>query len=126
MIPTLTTADHQRLQHLEESLWREATRFDPVYMDRVLAEDFWEIGRSGRVYNRDQILASPRGPIDAVLPLPDFQVRSLATDLVQVTYTSKVTYGDMVEWGRRSSIWSRTAGSWVLRFHQGTPYPAPR
>lgn len=107
---------------LEESLWREETRFDAAYMDRVLGEDFVEFGRSGRVYDRAAILASPRGPIDARLPLPDFAARLIAPDVALVTYNSLATYDGVVERGRRSSIWSRTADGWVLRFHQGTPY----
>lgn len=112
------------MRRLEESLWREETRFDPAYMDRVLAEDFVEFGRSGRVYDRAGILASPREPIDAVLPLPDFAARLIGPDVVLVTYNSLVTYAGVVEQGRRSSIWSRTADGWELRFHQGTPYTA--
>jgi hypothetical protein len=57
-----------------------------------------------------------------VLPLPEFRVRVLSENIAQVTYTSAVRYGGVVEYARRSSIWSRTAGGWVLRFHQGTPF----
>ena len=61
-------------------------------------------------------------PLDAVLPLPDFKVRLLNADTAQVTYNSAVTSNGVVDYGRRSSIWSRTERGWVLRFHQGTPY----
>lgn len=125
MTPTLSHEDLELLQRLEESLWREETRFDIAYMEQVLAEDFFEFGRSGRVYSREATLAVPRGSIDAVLPLPDFSARLLSADVTQVTYNSAVTYAGVVEYGRRSSIWSREPGGWVLRFHQGTPYDAP-
>jgi len=118
----LTQEDRKLLQRLEEDLWREETRFDIAYMERLLAEDFVEFGRSGRIYRRDETLAHPRQPIEAVLPLPDFAVRLLTGDVAQVTYNSAVTYDGVVQQGRRSSIWSRTAHGWVLRFHQGTPY----
>jgi hypothetical protein len=91
-------------------------------MERVLAEDFFEFGRSGRTYSREAIIASAGHPIDAILPLPDFNARLLSQDIAQVTYNSQVTYDGVVEKGRRSSIWSRTPDGWVLRFHQGTPY----
>lgn len=90
-------------------------------MEELLAPDFVEFGRSGRVYRRGDTLAVPRGPIDAVLPLPGFRVRSLSPEIAQVTYDSAVTYGGVVQHARRSSIWSRAAAGWVLRFHQGTP-----
>jgi hypothetical protein len=118
----LSPSDFETLRLLEESLWREETRFDTAYLETVLAADFWEIGRSGRVYSRSDILAVPWGPIDSVLPLPDFSAHPLSADVVQVTYRSIVTYEGGVELGHRSSIWSRTPDGWVLRFHQGTPY----
>ena len=122
MIPVLSDEDKQLLQRLEEELWLEETRFDIPYMERLLAEDFFEIGRSGRIYRREDTLSVPRQSIDAVIPLPDFDARLLTEDIAQVTYNSKVTYDGVVEKGRRSSIWFRTSSGWVLRFHQGTPY----
>jgi hypothetical protein len=122
MTLTLSNEDRKVLQLLEEELWREETRFDIPFMEQVLAEDFFEFGRSGRVYNRDDILAAPGQPLDAVLPLPNFDVRLLTEDVVLVSYNSVITYDGVLEKGRRSSIWSRTSTGWELRFHQGTPY----
>jgi hypothetical protein len=117
-----TPADRKVLQKLEEDLWREETRFDLPYMERILAADFIEIGRSGRVYSRTDTLSLPRQPIDAELPLPDFNIRLLSDDIAQVTYNSRVTYEGTVQLGRRSSIWVRHQQIWILKFHQGTPY----
>ena len=118
----LSIEDGAILARLEESLWREETRFDARLMSEVIAPDFFEFGRSGRVYQRQDTLAIRRGPIDAVLPLPEFRARLLDRNTAQVTYWSAVTYGGVVEHARRSSIWSRTSSGWVLRFHQGTPF----
>jgi len=118
----LSRQDRDTLERLEEELWREETRFDVERMREVIAPDFVEFGRSGRVYTREDSLAHPRGPIHAVFPLPDFSARLLHPDVAQVTYNSAVTYDGVVQHARRSSIWSRTAGGWALRFHQGTPY----
>lgn len=118
----LSTRDHSTLERLEEELWREATRFDIKRMEQVMAPDFCEFGRSGRIYTRQDILAVPRQAIDAVLPLPDLAVRLLQLDVAQVTYNSSVTHAGAVQHARRSSIWSRTPDGWVLRFHQGTPF----
>jgi hypothetical protein len=74
---TLSQRDRDTLERLEEELWREETRFDIGRMEELLAPDFVEFGRSGRVYRREDTLAVPRGPIDAVLPLPGFRARSL-------------------------------------------------
>jgi hypothetical protein len=118
----LDPADRDSLQRLEEELWREATRFDPARMEEVFAPDFFEFGRSGRVYRREDTLAAASGPIRARFPLQDFRVRLLAPDVAQVTYNSAVERNGVYEFGRRCSIWTRGKSGWVLRFHQGTPY----
>ena len=118
----MRTADIESLRLLEESLWVAETRYDQAYMDKVLAPDFFEIGRSGRVYQREEVINSPRRPIYAEIPLPGFSVRLLSKDLAQVTYNSHAVFDDTIELGRRSSIWTRSRDGWILRFHQGTPY----
>jgi len=121
MTLTIPETDLRTLTELEEAMWRAETRFDPTFMERVLAADFFEFGRSGRIYSRQQTLASRKHEIEAELPLPDLQIRLLDETTAHVTYNSKVRYDGVVEHGRRSSIWSRAGNSWVLRFHQGTP-----
>ena len=118
----LTQEERDLLQRLEEDLWREETRFDRPYMETLFAPDFCEIGRSGRLYEREETLSLPKQPIDAVIPLPDFRIRELADGVVQVTYNSHVIYNGVLQKGRRSSIWTRAARGWVIRFHQGTGY----
>jgi hypothetical protein len=120
----LSENDRSKLERLEEELWREETRFDIRRMKEVIAEDFFEFGMSSRFYRREDTLAIPRQPIDAMFPLPDFKARLLTQDVAQVTYNSAVRYDGVVQHARRSSIWSRTAEGWILRFHQGTPIPS--
>lgn len=120
----LSDGDRAELMRLETALWQRQTRFDRIFMEAVLADDFVEYGRSGRRYERQEVLSEPEQPLACELPLGDLHVRPLATGVAQVTYVSRVIHDGAVEVGRRSSIWSRTAaGDWVLRFHQGTPIP---
>ncbi|WP_151115023.1 nuclear transport factor 2 family protein [Hypericibacter adhaerens] len=116
----LTPDDIETLRRLEESLWRAETRFDRAYMERVLAPDFFEFGRSGRRYDRAQILAHSGDTIRATLPLARFAVHPIGADAALVTYVSEVAYGT-VERANRSSLWLRTEKGWRLQFHQGTP-----
>ena len=51
-----SSTTHASLTRLEESLWRTETRFDIELMDRTLAADFVEFGRSGRRYDREGVL----------------------------------------------------------------------
>jgi hypothetical protein len=117
----LSADDENELRRLEESLWRGETRFDRDRMNEVLAPDFFEFGRSGRVYRREDTLDVPARPINATLPLAKFAVRLIAADVALVTYLSEVTHGEGRDVANRSSLWSRHAGGWRLRFHQGTP-----
>lgn len=116
----LPAADRELLRRLEESLWRSETRFDQAHMERVLAPDFLEFGRSGRTYDRDSCLAAEPFEIDAVIPLPRFSVTALDGDTALVTYVSEVRYEEVLR-ANRASIWSRVPDGWQLRFHQGTP-----
>ena len=118
----LNENDRAALESRDEELWREATRFDRKRMSEIYAPDFFEIGRSGRVWQREACLATPRQPILAVLPLPELKVRLIQPDVAQVTYNSAVTYGGVIQYARRNSIWTRTVAGRQLRFHQGTPY----
>ena len=119
----LSSQDREDLRLLEEGLWRAEVRFDSRRMDEILAPDFFELGRSGRVYGRQDIIDTEAQPIDARLPLMDFRARLLDSNLAQVTYMSAVTYGGVQELANRSSIWSQTRHGWQLRFHQGTAIP---
>jgi hypothetical protein len=116
----VSDAEAAELQKLEESLWREETRFDPAYMEDILAADFFEFGRSGRIYRREDTLNVPSGSFETTSPLPDFRAHAIAPDVVLVTYRSEVRFGDIVEFGNRSSLWSKETGKWKIRFHQGT------
>ncbi len=119
----LLTSELDGIRRLEESLWIAETRFNVSLMDEVFAQDFFEFGRSGRTYDRADMLieAEPGQDIKSTIPLLNFHARHLSPDVVQVTYVSEVLYGDKIERANRSSIWSRHGDGWKLRFHQGTP-----
>lgn len=118
----LSAADRSILERLEEELWREESRFDLARMREVIAADFFEFGMSGRLHRRDEILAVPRQHIGAEFPLPGFAAKLLAADVASVTYNCARRHGGGVSHTRRSSIWTRSSGGWILRFHQATPY----
>ena len=122
---TLTVEDADLLRQLEESLWRPESRFDRERMRQVLAPDFLEFGRSSRVYRLEDALSMERQEIQAKLPLPNLAIRLVHPDVALVTYETEVAYASGRERARRSSLWTRTPGGWQLRFHQGTPIPAP-
>ena len=105
---------------LEESMWRPETRYDPASLERILHPDFFEFGRSGRVWAHEDTVTSEPGEIEARFPLPGFAVYPIDANTVLVTYTSVVRH-ETWDYANRSSIWVRDAGTWHLRFHQATP-----
>jgi hypothetical protein len=118
----LTDADRDTLARLEASLWRTDTRFDREHMENLLATEFVEFGRSGRAYNRAEILELEPSLINAVLR--DLTIQPLGSDVALATYVSELRHGNETTLANRSSIWIRAEGHWQLRFHQGTPTSA--
>lgn len=110
-----TTAE---LIGLEHALWEAQTRFDYDFMEGLLAEDFGEYGRSGRVHSRTDALSVTGDTIDA--HLRDIEVDDVAEGVVLVTYVSEVRHEEL-ELANRASLWVKRDGRWQLRFHQGTP-----
>jgi hypothetical protein len=92
-----TEEETGQLYALEESLWRRVTRFDVAHMELLLAADFTEFGRSGRVDTRDDMLEPVDHPINVALPLENFAVRRIADDVALITYTSRLTRGGGIE-----------------------------
>lgn len=113
--------DINKLQKLEESLWKEKTRFDIQYMENILDPTFFEFGRSGRIYQREDTLYGIRPQtINATIPLESFQIHKITDEIYQTTYISEVVY-ERIERANRSSLWKYTNSGWKLLFHQGTP-----
>lgn len=113
--------DFKALKKLEESLWKDETRFDLAYMEQILTPDFFEFGRSGRIYTREDTLAVPTQKTKAVLT--QFKAHVVDTHTVLVTYVSEVLFYEdgEIEKANRSSLWLKTSKGWQIRFHQGTP-----
>jgi hypothetical protein len=121
-LPPLSMADQIELERLEEAMWQQTHRFDLGFQEERFASDFFEFGRSGRVYSRAQAIRTDSQPIAARLPLANLRFRVLDVHTVQLTYDSAAEYDGVMEYARRSSIWYRGPTGWVMRFHQGTPF----
>src|SRR5690554_2637540 len=104
---------------MEEAMWRAETRFDTRFMEAVLADNFTEVGRSGRIYSREETLNLELAEIDIQLPLVDFTAVAVCEDVALVRYTSLTAHAERGA-TQRTSVWVND-GSWKLRFHQATP-----
>lgn len=123
LILRIMMAMNLELKQLEEQLLQHEIRTDSVRLDELLSDDFIEIGASGRVYTKAEIIENlPTEPGGVIRELSDFQARPLAEGIALVTYKITRSVQGSTETARslRSSIWKRTGGQWQLVFHQGT------
>jgi len=106
------------LRGYEERILDPAVRADPAQVRALLAPEFIEFGASGRVFDRDAILAAlaAEGPREA-RQARGFKVRLLAPGAALTTW--RVKRDDGIE-TLRSSVWQQQAGRWLMVFHQGT------
>jgi len=105
----------------------ELRLLDPVVrasadvMATLLHPDFREIGTSGRLWERDTIIAmltAPDAPRPGPLAATRMRGEQLTPDLVHLTFDTE-SKGLR---SHRSSLWRLTDGGWLLYFHQATPF----
>ena len=106
------------LHRLESALARR----DPALLDGdaatlagLIADDFLEFGASGRTWTAADVCQALATEPARDVPMEDFAVTRLAAGVALVTYRSRDP-----RHAKRSSIWVRRGGRWVMRFHQGT------
>ena len=104
--------------HHPELIW------DASSFDEQIAEDFNEVGASGRRYSRSEVKEIVLGRLKGThadsltdeYRIEGAESRILADDVVQVLYTlrtpSRVT--------RRSTLYRHRDSTWQAVFHQGT------
>ena len=112
------TALTAELRGYEERILDPAVRADPAQIRALLAPEFVEFGASGRVFDRDGIVATlaAEGPRVAC-QARGFKLRLLAPGAALTTW--RVKRDDGIE-TLRSSVWQQQGGRWLMVFHQGT------
>ncbi|SET36464.1 hypothetical protein SAMN05421676_104184 [Salinibacillus kushneri] len=105
-----------QLKALEETHINLEVRKSSEELDQLLADNFWEIGSSGRIIGKKECLES--GVVLTEMTLHNYEIYPLASDVVLATYyiSDKTRKRNTL----RSSIWKRMNGRWRLYFHQGT------
>lgn len=88
--------------------------------DQMMAEDFWEVGASGRIYSRTFVLDTleqrHQKPVVENLQVTHFRCQQVATHLFLTSYTLNQS-GRI---SRRASLWRQTPKGWQVVYHQGT------
>jgi hypothetical protein len=121
------------LEGLEEFLFDPVERRDVASVSSLLAEDFREVGNSGRIYNKLDILAELSTEQPVWITISDFTCDLVAPAVALVTYKSVSNHDDRPSTQSiRSSVWVQrplpafgTNGTgremrWQMLFHQGT------
>ncbi|WP_454086195.1 nuclear transport factor 2 family protein [Georgenia sp. Marseille-Q6866] len=106
----------------EGALLTPAVRGDRARLESLLGPDFTEIGQSGRLWTRGEIVTELVG--DSA-PLPPAVLTERAAQLVgrdTVLLTYRLELDGAVS--RRSSLWRRDDDGVRCMFHQGTPVPS--
>ncbi|WP_022925376.1 ribonuclease HI family protein [Serinicoccus marinus] len=109
-------SDEDKVVALERSLLSDEVRADPAGVAGLLHPSWQEVGRSGRLRTREQLLAEI-APLAEPVELEVVDTQRLGADLVLVLWRGSGDGGSTL----RSSLWQRTGQQWRQRFHQGTP-----
>lgn len=114
--PNLPHDDEEVVLEQERRLFAPRDQDQGLGMAASLHSDWWQIGRTGRVWSRDEVLAfeaSKPGGVEVEL----IKASRIRPDLILLV-TRRVA-NDKSIW---ASWWQRDAGGrWVALFHQGTP-----
>jgi hypothetical protein len=110
----------EELNRLEPIFHTAATGPERHKYEPLIAVDFWEIGASGKRYDRETVLKTLAereiaGIFEQLSP-EDFDCAVLEANCFLVRYLLR--QGPRVT--RRASIWKRTNVGWQIAYHQGT------
>ncbi|KGN39096.1 RNase H family protein [Knoellia subterranea] len=108
-------SDEEQVIALERALLSDDVRSDPAAVAAMLHPQWTEVGRSGRLWTREEIL-DEIAPLEEPVTLDVLACMPAAPDTMLLTWRSVTDSGSTL----RSSVWVRTNGNWQQLFHQGT------
>ena len=118
------------------SVMKELEQREPIFhrtelgttradFENMMVQDYWEVGASGRIYDREFVLdvleKRDSNLVPEVWQTRDFCCREIVPDNYLLTYT--LIQGDRVT--RRATIWRWTPQGWKILYHQGTIVQEP-
>lgn len=105
----------------ERRLLDREVRRSAEELNRLLDDEFHEIGASGRLWDRASLIGalSLEQGLGPVAEIDEIHAVPLGTDVVLLTYRARGSNRT----SRRSSVWRYRADGWRLVFHQGTVVP---
>ena len=107
---------------LEEKLLDPKFRKSAEELIHIIDKDFIEIGSSGKIYNREDVIAALKAEAPVNISIKNFRIKILSDDIVMALYTTvnnNISGAGSIS--ERSSVWKKREGVWHILFHQGTP-----
>ncbi|WP_372587934.1 nuclear transport factor 2 family protein [Thiothrix lacustris] len=105
---------------LERELLNPAIRSDHKRLNELLADDFLEVGASGRSYCKADVLSILQDETDTSFTVTAMQAHLLAPNVALLTYLATRSVDGQTTHSRRSSVWVYSACGWQIRYQQGT------
>lgn len=113
-LEAVALTDEEHVVAMERSLLSDEVRSDRAAVAALLHPDWREVGRSGRLWTREDQL-DVIGPIDPV-DVEVISVDRVGADTILLLWRTSTAEGSTL----RSTLWVRSGGQWQARFHQGT------
>ena len=102
------------IENLERSLLKSEIRASTRILDQIFCDGFIELGKSGRLYNKQDIIAELTGAPQSSALFSDFDIRALSDTLILAGFSS-TNNGRTV---RRHSLWEKTGKDWRILYHE--------
>ncbi len=114
------------LVKLEKELHEPSVRKDKERLDQLLHDSFIEIGRSGILFDKAQIMKTLSSESVHVVSSKDYNAKPIGDGLVLLTYRSAHVEPNQAlsRFALRASLWEQTTQGWKMRYYQGTPTDA--
>ena len=107
-----------QLFDLEKQLHSFEVRSSKSKISKLLTDDFFEFGSSGKIWSREDILSHlPTEDGQTKIESYDYKATALSDSTILVTYISKRILGETVQAEfLRSSIWQLENNEWKMKF----------
>ncbi len=120
----MDTEDQDLLVELmknEIALLDPITRKNPENLFHLLGTSFFEIGCSGKVWQRPDAIKGLCSSIAPNINATDFSLHRITSEVALLTFkTTKIDENGNSSLVLRSSIWKKNETGWQMIFHQGT------
>jgi glyoxylase I family protein len=108
---------------LEQALLGRETRQSASRLEALIADDFLEIGASGKFHDKEAMVRLLPDAPDIHFITHDLQAKEVSPGTVLLTYEleMKTPRHRATLRSQRSSLWMQRGDRWQIVFHQGTP-----